>query len=510
MTARTFALAVAACLAPVFARAEIADVKVTTDTSIDCSSIQTIARDLYRDCKTDEDKAVATWYFVRRVMFHWPHIPTWDTLDLINSYGIGLCGYQSKAYAEIIQAGGYKARTLQMPGHVLAEVFYDNDWHFFDCQVGWFAYEEKDGKRTVASHEDIARDPDIVLKALDEGRASKPFYQCRSGPQSSDKIEAGVNYAQNAKPNGAPKVPTNRLVINLRPGESITRNWSNEGKSWFDIEKSKDGNFRSLQHSCTAGAVDENDPVNWPYWKPYAVLTTNKEDKPRYAPKRLYGNGRMIYEPDLSTEAFREGLAEDGLKGIKTHDDKTAPNLHPAEAGVAGSVIFQIDCPYVMVDAWLDLAGMRKGASDIVAVRAKGKGDWVEVFRAKQNGSFEARQISLKDVAWEQKQYLVKIEMKASADTRDAGLDKIRFTTVFLNNMYALPYFMPGKNTIKVTAAEGTDLKRNKLTLKYVWEEDGKQRQLERAIDKLPFETTVTVAGQEIPRMKSVTLAVAP
>ena len=503
------------------AAAQVADVKVTTDTSIDCSSIQAIACDLYRDCKTDQDKAIATWYFVRRVMFHWPHIPTWDTVELINSYGIGLCGYQSQAYAQICQAGGLKARTLHMPGHVLAEVWYDGDWHFFDCQVGWFAFKKvagPDGKDrlVVASHEDIAKDPSIVLDAVKDGRASEPFFQCRANDASSDKPDNGVEYAKKAQPNGPAKPCDTRLVINLRRGESITRIWGNEGKSWYDrAAVEKQPGFLFLHHPCTAGAIDENDPVNWPYWKPYAVQTTNKQGKLRYGPKRLFGNGRMEYAPNLATDAFREGLAPNGLEGVRArHEDRKGPNLHPAAVGRTGAAVFEINCPYVAVDAWLDLSGIRQGAKDVVAVYARSAkdkaDDWKEVWRADSEGAFKAEQVSLKDIAWEQHRYFVKIELRAASDVSDAGVDTIHLTTVFINNIYALPYFMPGKNTIRVTAADKADLKHNKLTLTYAWQEEGKDKQLAKRIDKVPFETTVHVAGDEIPRMKSVTLAVAP
>jgi hypothetical protein len=503
------------------AAGQVADVKVTTDTSIDCSSIQTIARDLYRNCKTDQDKAIATWYFVRRMMFHWPHIPTWDTVELINSYGIGLCGYQSQAYAQICQAGGIKARTLHMPGHVLAEAWYDGDWHFFDCQVGWFVFKRvsgPDGKErlVVASHEDIVKDPSIVLDAVKDGRASKPFFQCRVDDRSSDSPEDGVKYAKGAKPGGAAKPCNTRLVINLRRGEMITRIWGNEGKSWYDrAAVQKQPGFLSLHHPCTAGTIDENDPVNWPYWKPYAVQTTNKQGKLRYGPKRLFGNGRMVYMPDLATDGFREGLTAGGLEGIKArYEDRKGPNLHPAAPGATGTAIFEVDCPYVMVDAWLDLWGVCKGAEDVVAVYARSAkdkaGDWKEVWRADGKGAFKAQQVSLKDIAWEQHRYFVKMELRAASDVSDAGVDTLHLTTVFINNMYALPYFMPGRNTIRVTAAEKTDLERNRLTLVYTWEEQGKERILKKRIDKVPFETTVDVAGNEIPRMMLVTLAVAP
>ncbi len=499
----------------------VADVKVTTDTSIDCSSIQTIARDLYKGCKTDEDKAVATWYFVRRVMFHWPHIPTWDTVELVNSYGIGLCGYQSQAFAQICQAGGLKARTLHMPGHVLAEAWYDGDWHFFDCQVGWFVYKkvtgaDGKGRLTVASHEDIAKDPSIVMEAVQEGRASKPFFQCRVNDRSSDKPDNGVEYAKKAQPGGPAKGCDSRLVINLRRGESITRCWSNEEKSWFDrAAAEKQPGFTSLHHPCTASIIDENDPVNWPYWKPYARMTVNKEGKPRYGEKRYFGNGRMVYEPDLASEGFREGLAEKGLQGIKTRrEDKAGANLHPAAASKTGTAIFVINCPYVAVDAWLDLSGVRKGDKDSVVVSARREKDapdqWREVCRADAADALEVKDLSLKEIAWEQHRYFVKVELRAAGDIRDAGLDRIRFSTVFINNMYALPYFMPGRNVVRVTADKGSDLKHDPLTLTYVWEEQGKERRLERRIDKLPCETVVEVAGAEMPRMKSVTLAVGP
>jgi len=140
----------------------VADVKVTTDRSIDCTSVQTIARDLYANCKTDEEKAVATWYFVRRLHFHWPTIPTWDSIDLINSYGFALCGYQSTMYVQIATAGGLKARTMHPTKHVIAEAYYDGAWHMFDCQVGWFA---RNRKGAVANCAEMTADPTIVTDA---------------------------------------------------------------------------------------------------------------------------------------------------------------------------------------------------------------------------------------------------------------------------------------------------------------------------------------------------------
>jgi hypothetical protein len=483
------------------ARAGVSDVKVTTDRSIDCSSIQTIARDLYKDCKTEEEKAIATWYFVRRLHFHWPHIPTWDSIDLINSYGIALCGYQSNMYCQIANAGGLKARTMHPQAHVIAEAFYDGAWHMFDCQVGWYA---RNRKGAVASCAEMKADPTLVTEAVKEGRASKPYFQCRDDPGG------GTNYAATARRGGMPKPPTNRLVINLRRGESITRAWANEAKPWFQVKDNR--GFVSPQHGCTAQVIDQNDPVNWPYWKPYAQVRSKSGEKAVYGIKRYYGNGRMAYEPDLAGAAFMEGLGEDGLSGVAAkHKDGQGPNLHPATVGKAGSVTFVINCPYVVVDAWLDAAALRQNKSDVLAVHAKSdRGKWQEVYRADATGKLDLKQISLKPAVWARHRYFVKFELSAGAKTSDVGLESLKLTTVFVNNMYALPYFMPGKNTVKVAAAEGAELKTNKLTLEYVWEEEGRERKLAKTIEKLPFEATVSVSGKELPRMKSVKLAVAP
>ncbi|HET6427391.1 MAG TPA: hypothetical protein VM389_03480 [Phycisphaerae bacterium] len=477
----------------------IGDVKVTTDRSIDCSSLAAIAHDLYRDCKSDEEKAVATWYFVRRLHFHWPHIPTWDSIDLINSYGFALCGYQSNMYCQIAAAGGLKVRTMHPTSHVIAEAWYDDAWHMFDCQVGWFA---RNRKGAVASVEELKADPTLVTDAIKEGRASAPYFQCRDNPAS------GTNYAATARLGGSPRPIDKRLVINLRRGESIVRHWANEGKSWY---KPGETNWTQPRHSCTGQTIDANDPVNWPYWKPYAQVARTDGDKVIYGVKRTYGNGRAVYEPDLAG-AFADGLAPDGLQGVAGKGaGGGGPNLHPAKAAEAATATFTIDLPYVGVDAWLDLEGVRKTEQDQLAVYTKRPSQpWKKVWTPAGTGKIQAEKIPLKDAAWFGHGFQVKFEMTAAAAAGDVGIDRFKVTSVFMNNIYSLPYLMPGENTIRLTAAEGADLSANALTLEYAWQEQGKDKTFTQRITRLPFEHKLTVAGKDLPRMKYVKLSVAP
>lgn len=478
----------------------IQDLKVTTDTSIDCSSLKTIARDLYRDLKSEEEKAIATWYFVRRTLFHWPHVPTWDSLDLINSYGWGLCGYQSNAFVQIATAGGLKSRLVHAKSHVIAEAWYGDAWHMYDCQVGWFAWRKD--KSAVASCAEMKADKTIITDAVKDGRQSKPWFQC------SGKHANGVQTVNTHRPRGAARKLDRRLVLNLRRGESIRRIWGNEGKAWH-----RKGEKRWVYpaHGCTQQRVDANDPVNWPYWKPYAE-TRQHRGKTRYGKKRYFGNGRMTYAPDLATAAFRDGLAKDGMLNVRSAKaDAKDPKLHPVESARPAHIIFTIACPYILVDASLEMEALRTTEKDELAVFAKGsKGEWQEVYRAAGTGALKQEAISLKKAAWAGKGYQVKFALKAGAKAADVGLNRIKITSTFMNNMYALPHFKPGPNTIRVTAANGADLKTNKLSLEYAWMEEGKEKKLTRQIGATPFSETITVAGKALPRMKYVELSVAP
>ena len=440
----------------------VSDVKVRTDRSIDCSSIAAIARDLYRDCATDEQKAVATWYFVRRMLFHWPHVPTWNSLDLINSYGWGLCGYQSRIFCQICRAGGIEARIVKASPHVVAEARYAGAWHLFDCQVGWYALRKD--RAAVASAAEMKADHSIITDAVADGRASRPYFQCSNSP------DYGVETVDIHQPGDAPEVPDDRLVISLRPGESITRRWSNEGKSWHPPGETQ---WVLPHHGCTANGVDENDPVNWPFWKPYAEVLSEQGGGAIYGVKRRFGNGRMVYEPDLA-------------------------------GGDAGQPLtLTVDCPYVMVDAWLDI----EPGGEVAAVSARaGDREWREVHYAKPSNSGRQERISLSDAAWAAERYAVRIELRPGA--RAADLGTVRLTSVFMNNLYALPYLVPGANVIRIDAADAPHLDSHPLILDYTWEEAGQAKRVQEDIRRLPFEREVHVAGKGLPRMRHVTLSV--
>jgi hypothetical protein len=118
--------------------------------------------------------------------------------------------------------------------------------------------------------------------------------------------------------------------------------------------------------------------------------------------------------------------------------------------------------------------------------------------------------LSLYEATTKRGAYTVQISLRANADVVNVGIESLRITTVFMNNFQALPHLAPGQNTLRVSADQQADLKANKLKLTYVWNESGKEKTLSKTVPSVPFETKVAVAGSEMPRMKSVTLAVEP
>ena len=164
-----------------------------------------------------------------------------------------------------------------------------------------------------------------------------------------------------------------------------------------------------------------------------------------YGKKRYSGNGRTVYEPDLTGEAWKDALAPGGAKNLAGG----AAGLRPAEAGKPASATFAVDLPYVGVDAWLDATVVRKTEADSVTISAKGRtGGWKKIWQAEGTGELKLSKLSLKDAAWFGHGYQVRLEMTAGADPAGAAVRKLQITSVFMNNMYALPYFLPGRNVV--------------------------------------------------------------
>jgi len=185
------------------------------------------------------------------------------------------------------------------------------------------------------------------------------------------------------------------------------------------------------------------------------------------------------------------------------------PKLRPALPGVKGQLNIRVECPYKIVDAWLDAEIVRQSDADSVSINALPCTNWqVPLWTAENTGRLKVQRLSLVEATTKRNAYTVHISLRAGEDVASVGLESLRITTVFMNNFQALPYLAPGRNRLPVNADANSDLSTNPLKVTYVWIENGTEKTLAKPVPSIPFETEVTVAGTGMPRMKSVTLAV--
>jgi hypothetical protein len=147
-------------------------IKVLPDKAPDCSSLKSIVETVTRDCKTNDEKAVAIYNFMRLTHYHrkYPNEKGGvGALKEINAYGWSLCGGLHSVQSALWRQLGWKWRFLGWKGHTTVEAQYDDAWHYFDVFLKFYTWRPDDkapGGRTVASQEDVAKDPTLVTKGL--------------------------------------------------------------------------------------------------------------------------------------------------------------------------------------------------------------------------------------------------------------------------------------------------------------------------------------------------------
>ena len=84
--------------------------KVTTDRTVDASSLETIVADVIRlaGAKTDDEKGIALYRYLHQVLFHHAYAcekapRSVGPLKVINAYGWGLCGGEHTVFGDLLR-----------------------------------------------------------------------------------------------------------------------------------------------------------------------------------------------------------------------------------------------------------------------------------------------------------------------------------------------------------------------------------------------------------------------
>ena len=466
----------------------VADPHVTTDQSIDCSTVDRILESLIRDGMTDEQKVLTVYNWVRRLIYHGDghRRHAYDFHFMINVAGNGSCGRQTTPAALLLSRLGYRTQNWTRGGHHLMQVFYGGKWHCLDPHMNFYVYD-RSTPRSIASVEQLQQDPSLALDAVKEGRACPGFLLCGDSPKTFAGQGGWKLYGEYPKGFHKPRLvePFGRIV--LRRGETYVRTWM-PGTHWYKkncwIKDS--GPF----HTC--GGRDRKDTVNWPLYEPHAARL-------KYGPVyRHWGAGRIKYAPDLSGDHYADAAVRQN--NLRPGAYLGGGALRPVDPEQGSEIVFSVQCPYVITAGELSLERIGRGA--VVASVSTDRGKSWRPVQVKAEGQAVSAAF-VDEVNGALDGYWLRLVLSPGT-----GLAGLKLTSEFQLNPYSLPYLVPGKNAVTVAARSYG----SPLTVTYEWAE-GPDWAQPRSASKT-FRTdgafTVQVAGPKYPRMKSLTLSVAP
>jgi hypothetical protein len=458
--------------------------------------------------QSDEEKTIALYKWVR-LQLHWgdqcydgtrgTRMVECDAIKKINEFSYGFCVDFGVTSAALGYAGGLKAKEAHVPAHTELEVAYkDADGversHRLDPFWGVAVYD-KTGTH-LATWEEIKADPNVARKPSktllpwgdktgdrerfsDKG-ACKPDLRVRPSVYTMDKsLTAGETYTLCWEP------AENVRYVNNHPDPKLHDNQDCWG--WIRFQYA-DGKPENLKYGHEV-------------LRPFTTVEADKiMIKPAY--------GRLSFSPKLDKD-FAESLYSPAQNiAVGAASD---PRLHPAGTGSPAALIYAIRTPYVVADAELT-GSFRVGKDDSIKV-SLAYADWKQldytvtqavpanpvwqtIWESKGEG-LQTMKLKASDVALRgEYQYLIKIEMTASKDTRATGVDALSFTSVFQENPLALPRLLPGKNTIGLTAGDVRPGYALRVTC--CWDDaKGKDHKEVKLLEKFPCSFEIEAAGAQ-------------
>jgi len=274
-------------------------------------------------------KALALLEFFRR----FPHFPPSggpQCADPVRAFavdGYGWCNTKARNAAAMLELEGIRVRPVALPGDHVADEFYDpaaRKWSFIDFDLLKY-FVGSDG--APLSYEELARrartrpglrqddyfrlffaeDGSVPLqRAPDPNESALEATLCGMDPQGNRRVEKASFWAHS-------------MQFNLRPGESVHLKWRRGGFYYSEPAPPVPGDPTPRRSDC--GGI-------------------------------LFSNGLMVWRPPLERlNAFlREGRPLDGT-GVSGRKD-----------GQGAALILTYRCPYVIVDAALELAADTSGS----------------------------------------------------------------------------------------------------------------------------------------------------
>ncbi|MEN6303888.1 MAG: putative Ig domain-containing protein [Armatimonadia bacterium] len=205
---------------------DVANPWLTANGTGDWRTIAKIAAEATRGCVTEADKARAIWEWAKS---HRYHACTWDNevsdaVKVHNVYGYTLCGNEAMVLSDLWRAAGLKTRRGYPVGHVVAEAWYDGEFHLLDSDEHVMCLR-RDNK-TIASEAEVVRDHDLMKRTH--------TYSIGSGDSPlTDQFSASLyGYEGTERKGEHGGLSKHKLFFALRPGEALEWRFDHVGKEY--------------------------------------------------------------------------------------------------------------------------------------------------------------------------------------------------------------------------------------------------------------------------------------
>jgi hypothetical protein len=211
--------------------------------------------------------------------------------------------------------------------------------------------------------------------------------------------------------------------IELRPGQKLTRNWSNKGL-WANMDSGKPpGSLKAV--------VGKGELRYTPKWGDLA-------------PGRI-GNGTLEYAVPLGDPLFaKSALVADNLAA--QNEDHQAPALHVADPTRPAALEIRMPTSYVYLTGTVDFNAIVGPGGDIKVSFSDNNGeDWKDLATISASGD---QKLDLNKLVLRRYDYRLRFVM----DGKGTGLDSLHITHDVQQSQRALPALAQGQNTIHFSA----------------------------------------------------------
>lgn len=438
--------------------APVKNPRITVNGKYDWYTLESLAAEITRGRKTEQEKAMAIFDFVARETYWWSYPKDRTSLNPVrhfNVYGYHICSQAAAVFVGLCRAAGLEARVYEIWHHTVAEVKWDGQWRHLDPDIEvWYL---RDDNRTIASIADLEAHPEWVARTYKPYRwylmpdNRKVIYKPEAetaGPDLGDIYRTGDdNYVETGYDQWIYKPQS--MDFTLRPDESLTR-----------------------------------------WWKP--VLRKHYDQARSHEPPR-YANGQIVFAPDFTRRTY-EGMVQRSNVAFKA-EDGLSPAAHVARPqdrlrDRASSLGLSIQSPYVIVGGHIDTTYYKGGVSSLDQVSLSADLDPVQHqstplwnFYSWAYGMGESRAVLdaklVKDGPTAS--YRISATYTLSANKQhegparhplvyggQSGVDRVRMVADLQVNPGSLPALSLGRNTIRYTDETPGD---HEVKITYRWRE---------------------------------------